>query len=90
MVQGWGKLPAGISYGGTHGGIVTDQDGNVYVSTQSETGILVYRPDGVLMKTIAKEYPEVHSMVYAGKARKSTCTPRCRRGRQKRIGSSSR
>jgi hypothetical protein len=34
------------------------------VSTQSETGILVYGPDGALMKTIANEYPEVHSMFY--------------------------
>jgi hypothetical protein len=36
----------------------------VYVSTQSETGVLVYSPDGGLLKTIANEYPEVHSMVY--------------------------
>jgi hypothetical protein len=65
VVQGWGQLPAGINYGGTHGGIVTDKDANVYVSTQSETGILVYRPDGILLKTIATQYPEVHSMFYS-------------------------
>ena len=54
VVPGWGQLPAGKSYGGTHGAIATDKAGNVYVSTQSETGILVYSPTGKFLKTIAK------------------------------------
>jgi hypothetical protein len=61
----WGHLPSGTAFGGTHGAIATDRAGHVYVSTQSETGILVYSPDGALLKTIANEYPEVHSMVHA-------------------------
>jgi len=65
VVPGWGQLPAGTSFGGTHGGIATDKAGLVYVSTQSETGILVYDPDGKLLKTIAHDFPEVHSIVYA-------------------------
>jgi hypothetical protein len=65
VVEGWGQLPAGTAFGGTHGGIATDKAGHVYVSTQSETGVLVYSADGALLKTIAHEYPEVHSMVYA-------------------------
>jgi len=65
VVPGWGRLPEGTAFGGTHGGIATDKAGHVYVSTQSETGILVYGADGVLLKTIANEYPEVHSIVYA-------------------------
>lgn len=65
VVPGWGKLPQAEAFGGTHGGIATDRNGNVYVSTQSETGILVYAPDGVLLKTIASEFPEVHSIHYA-------------------------
>lgn len=65
VVPGWGQLPAGTAFGGTHGGIVTDKSGNLYVSTQSETGVLVYSPDGVLLKTVAHEYPEVHSIVHA-------------------------
>ena len=65
IVEKWGHLPAGTSFGGTHGGIATDKAGNVYVSTQSETGVLVYSPDGALLRTIANEYPEVHSMVHA-------------------------
>ena len=65
VVSDWGKLPTGTAFGGTHGGIATDKAGNVYVSTQSETGILVYSPQGALIKTIATQYPEVHSLVYA-------------------------
>jgi len=65
VVPEWGHLPPGTAFGGTHGGIASDKAGHLYVSTQSETGILVYGPDGVLLKTIANEYPEVHSMVYA-------------------------
>jgi hypothetical protein len=65
IVPGWGALPAGTTFGGTHGGIAQDRAGHIYVSTQSETGVLVYNPDGVLIKTIASQYPEVHSIVYA-------------------------
>lgn len=65
VVEDWGKLPAGAAFGGTHGGIATDNAGRVYVSTQSETGVLVYSADGALLKTIAHEYPEVHSIVHA-------------------------
>ena len=65
---GWGQLPAGTAFGGTHGGIATDKAGNVYVSTQSETGILVFSSGGTLLKTIANQYPEVHSIVYAEEA----------------------
>lgn len=65
IVPDWGALPADKTFGGTHGGISSDKVGNLYVSTQSETGILVYRKDGKLLKTIANDYPEVHSLQYA-------------------------
>jgi hypothetical protein len=65
VVHEWGKPPAGTTFGGTHGGIAQDKAGNIYVSTQSDTGVLVYNPGGMLLKTIAHEYPEVHSMFYA-------------------------
>jgi len=64
VVAHWGQLPAGKQFGGTHGAISSDRAGNLYVSTQSETGILVYDPKGHLLKTIANEYPEVHSLHY--------------------------
>jgi len=64
IVSNWGSLPAGTEFGGTHGGIATDNAGHVYISTQSETGILVYSPEGVLLRTMAHQYPEVHSIVH--------------------------
>lgn len=63
-VNHWGALPAGTTYGGTHGAIATDAAGNIYVATQSSTGVLVYSPDGTLLRSILKDYPEVHSMVH--------------------------
>ncbi|HEV2273694.1 MAG TPA: hypothetical protein VGR96_05980 [Acidobacteriaceae bacterium] len=65
VVPHWGELPAGTMFGGTHGGIATDKAGLLYVSTQSATGVLVYDRQGKLLRTIANEYPEVHSMTYA-------------------------
>ena len=65
VVPAWGQLPPGTAFGGTHGGIATDKAGRVYVSTQSTTGVLVYDRQGTLLRTIAHEYPEVHSLVYA-------------------------
>ncbi|HEY2861219.1 MAG TPA: hypothetical protein VGJ21_22610 [Terracidiphilus sp.] len=65
VVHDWGALPAGVAFGGTHGAIAEDRAGNIYVSTQSSTGILVYTPEGHLLKTIAGQFPEVHSMVHA-------------------------
>jgi hypothetical protein len=61
----WGALPVGKTFGGTHGGISSDAVGNLYISTQSETGILVYGKDGKFLKTIATNYPEVHSLQHA-------------------------
>ncbi len=65
VVPGWGSLPAGTSFGGTHGAIAQDKAGRIYVSTQSATGALVYDRDGTLIRTIANAYPEIHSMVHA-------------------------
>ncbi len=64
VVGGWGTLPGDTKFGGTHGAIAQDKAGNIYVSTQSETGVLVYSPEGALKKTIAHDYPEVHSMFH--------------------------
>jgi hypothetical protein len=65
VASGWGQLPTGLKFGGTHGAIATDNAGQVYVSTQSETGILVFSPEGALKNNIAREYPEVHSIFHA-------------------------
>jgi hypothetical protein len=65
VVSQWGQLPPGKTFGGTHGGIATDKAGLFYVSTQSETGVLVYDRDGKFLRTIAGDYPEIHSLSYA-------------------------
>lgn len=65
VVSGWGALPAATTFGGTHGAIAQDKARNIYVSTQSDTGVLVYDSDGRLLRRIAEAYPEVHSMVFA-------------------------
>jgi hypothetical protein len=65
VVPHWGELPQGKQFGGTHGAISSDKAGNLYISTQSETGVLVYDPSGRLLKTIANQYPEVHSLHYS-------------------------
>jgi hypothetical protein len=65
VATGWGKLPQGTQFGGTHGAVAQDNAGHIYVSTQSETGVLVYSPDGALVTTIAREFPEIHSIVHA-------------------------
>jgi hypothetical protein len=65
VVPDWGHLPSGTILGGTHGGIATDNVGRVYISTQSATGVLVFSPEGTLLKTIVSQYPEVHSLVHA-------------------------
>lgn len=65
VVPAWGQLPPGTIFGGTHGAVAEDKAGRIYVSTQSTTGILVYDRQGALLRTIAHEYPEVHSMFHA-------------------------
>ncbi|MFC5865082.1 hypothetical protein ACFPT7_22435 [Acidicapsa dinghuensis] len=65
VMPGWGALTEGTAFGGTHGAVAQDNAGNIYVSTQSQTGILVYSREGRLLKSIAHEFPEVHSMVHA-------------------------
>jgi 6-bladed beta-propeller len=65
VVSRWGSLPAGTSFGGTHGAIAQDKAGDIYVSTQSNTGVLVFGSDGRLLRNIATAYPEIHSLVFA-------------------------
>jgi hypothetical protein len=65
VVAGWGALPPGTTFGGTHGAIAQDKAGNIYVSTQSHTGVLVYTSHGRLLRKIATTYPEVHSLVFS-------------------------
>jgi DNA-binding beta-propeller fold protein YncE len=62
-VPHWGELPDGKIIGPTHGGVVIDDEtGLIYVSTDSALSVLVYQPDGKLLRTIAPECQGFHAM----------------------------
>lgn len=63
IVAGWGALPDGTNIGPTHGGVVVDpQTGLVYVSTNAAHGILVFKPDGEFVRSIAPQCQDFHAM----------------------------
>jgi DNA-binding beta-propeller fold protein YncE len=62
-VPHWGDLPDGKIIGPTHGGVVVDDEsGLIYVSTDSKLSVLVYQPDGKMLRTIAPECQGFHAM----------------------------
>ena len=54
--SGFGQLPAGMAFGNTHGGIVTDKQGNVYMNTDSEHAVIVFTPAGEFLRSWGKEF----------------------------------
>ena len=71
-VPHWGALADGKIIGPTHGGVVVDDEsGLIYVSTDSELSMLVYQPDGKLVKTIAPECQGFHAMAIRKEAGKT-------------------
>ena len=63
-VANWCKIPEGRdSLGPTHGAIVLDKAGNIYCSMDSgDHGILVYRPDGTLIREMGHGLGGIHGM----------------------------
>ena len=61
-VPGWGLRPDGSSaLGGTHGGVVLDKAGNVFVSANK--GIVVFSPDGKVIKEyLGEDYAACHDV----------------------------
>jgi hypothetical protein len=61
-VPGWGLRPDGTSaLGPTHGGVVVDKSGNVYVSANK--GVVVFSPDGkVVQEYLGDKYSNIHDM----------------------------
>lgn len=53
-VRGWGTLPEGLFYGNTHGGIVVDGRGLVYVNTDGDNAVIVLDADGRFVKAWGK------------------------------------
>ncbi len=61
-VPNWGEIPDPINIGPTHGGVVIDKAGNIYVSTDGPKGIFVFAPDGKLIRTMAPEFSGIHGV----------------------------
>ena len=61
-VPGWGLGPDGKSQiGSTHGGVVVDEDGNIY--TSAHAGIYVFTPNGKLTRSyLGKDYADIHDL----------------------------
>ena len=61
-VPGWGLRPDGSSaLGPTHGGVVVDSKGNVYVSANK--GVVVFSPDGkVIQEYLGDDYTMLHDV----------------------------
>lgn len=54
--QEWGKLPSGKDLGNTHGCMVVDAKGQLYVNTDTEQAVVVFAPDGSFVKAWGKEF----------------------------------
>src|SRR5437588_10532184 len=46
------EKPGGQSLGPCHGGVVIDKAGNIYVSTDTERGVVVFSPGGKFLRAI--------------------------------------
>ena len=58
----WGLLPEGKNLGPTHGGVAVDKAGNVYTSTDAKHAIVVLKPDGTFLKSIAPDCVGLHGL----------------------------
>jgi hypothetical protein len=61
-VPSWGNVPDKLKIGPTHGGVVVDKSGLIYVSSDSAQGIYVFNPDGTLSRSIAGDYAGIHGL----------------------------
>lgn len=61
-VPGWGKLPENANLGPTHGGVALDKAGQIYVSTDGDQSVCVFKSDGTFVKAIAPEAVGMHSL----------------------------
>ena len=59
----WAKFPDGNPIGPTHGGVAIDKSGKVYVTSDGDRGICVFRPNGKFIKSIALDCAGTHSLL---------------------------
>ncbi len=58
----WAQFADGNPIGSTHGGVAVDKAGRIYVSTQADRGICVFRPNGKFVKSIGLDCIGTHSL----------------------------
>jgi len=59
----WPKLPDGVELGNTHGRVVLDRAGHVYVNTDTEQAVMVFDAEGKLLRSFGAELKEgLHGM----------------------------
>lgn len=61
-VLNWGRVPGQEHIGSTHGGVVVDKSGKIYVSTDEARGILVFQPDGTFIKSWGEASRRMHGL----------------------------
>lgn len=63
----WAQLPPGVELGYTHGRIVVDSSGRVYVATNGAASVCVFAPDGSFLRAFGDELQGgIHGMALAG------------------------
>ncbi|MCC6489422.1 MAG: hypothetical protein IT364_18120 [Candidatus Hydrogenedentes bacterium] len=55
LVEGWGRTPAHIQYGYTHG-VCEDRNGRIYIHNQSPHSMVVFDSDGTFITSWGAEY----------------------------------
>lgn len=52
----WGRLGDGKELGNTHGCLAVDKDGNILANTDTEHAVIVFSPDGKVLRAWGKEF----------------------------------
>lgn len=55
-MKDWAKLPSGMSFGNTHGCVVSDSKGRVYMNTDTDNAVIVFDGAGKFIKAWGKDF----------------------------------
>jgi DNA-binding beta-propeller fold protein YncE len=55
-IPGWAKLPPGMKFGNTHGAVLLDSRGRVYMNTDTENAVIVFDGDGKFLSSWGKDW----------------------------------
>jgi hypothetical protein len=55
-LPGWAKLPDGMTFGNTHGCIIIDAKGHIYMNTDTEHAVMVFDPNGKFLRSFGKDF----------------------------------